>query len=41
MIDEMVEKECHHSHDLDTSLQGYTYTHKTNKNTDITNYGDD
>ena len=28
MIDEMVEKECHHSHDLDISLQGYTYVHK-------------
>ena len=36
----MTEKECHHSHDLDISLQVYTYVHETNKNTDSTDYGD-
>ena len=29
MVDKMAEKECHHSHDLDLSLQGYTYVHET------------
>ena len=32
----MAEKDCHHSRDLDILLQGYTYVHGTNKNTDST-----
>ena len=43
MVDKMTEKECHHSHDLDLSLQGYTYVHETDtiKNNDSTEYSDD
>ena len=43
MVGKMTETECHHSYDLDISLQGYTYVHETDtiKTIDSTDYGDD
>ena len=45
MVDEMVERENHNSHDLDLTLQGYTYVHDSppvhNPSPDGTDYNDD